>query len=139
MLPDRLQRLVTLFASAPKDLKIQALLDYSRRVPALPDDIDPGSLEQVHECQTPFFLLTRLDDDGNVRMFFESPPESPTVRGYAGILYEGLDGETPEAILSVPVDFYLQMGLEDVVTPQRLNGMGAIVGRMRRQVEELVA
>lgn len=139
MLPDRLQRLVTLFATAPKDLKIQALLDYSRRVPPLPDDIDPGSLEQVHECQTPFFLLTRLDDDGNVRIFFESPPESPTVRGYAGIIHEGLDGETPEAILSVPTDFYLQMGLEDVVTPQRLNGMGAIVGRLRRQVEELAA
>lgn len=138
MLPDRLQKLVDLFVTAPKDLKIQALLDYSRRVPPLPDDVVADSLEQVHECQTPFFLLTRLDDEGNVRLFFESPPESPTVRGYAGILHEGLDGESPEAVLSVPDDFYLHMGLEDVVTPQRLRGMGAIVARMKRQVADLV-
>lgn len=139
MLPPRLQKILTLFSTAPKDLRIQALLDYSRRVPPLPDDVDPGSLEQVHECQTPFFLHTRLDDEGKVRIFFESPPESPTVRGYAGILHEGLDGETPEAILAMPSDFYLGIGLEEVVTPQRLNGMGAIIARLKRQVGELAA
>ncbi len=139
MLPPRLQKILTLFSTAPKDLRIQALLDYSRRVPPLPNDVDPGSLEQVHECQTPFFLHTRLDDEGRVRIFFESPPESPTVRGYAGILHEGLDGETPEAILAIPNDFYLGIGLEEVVTPQRLNGMGAIIARLKRQVGELAA
>ncbi|MEX1279241.1 MAG: SufE family protein [Acidimicrobiia bacterium] len=139
MLPPRLQKILTLFSTAPKDLRIQALLDYSRRVPPLPDDVDAGSLEQVHECQTPFFLHTRLDDEGRVRIFFESPPESPTVRGYAGILHEGLDGETPEAILAIPNDFYLGIGLEEVVTPQRLNGMGAIIARLKRQVGELAA
>lgn len=139
MLPARLQRIVDLFASAPKDLRIQALLDYSRRVPPLPDSVDSGSLEQVHECQTPFFLHTELDADGGVRIYFECPPESPTVRGYAGILHEGLDGESPEAILAVPDDFYHGIGLEDVVTPQRLNGMGAIVRRLKRQVSQLDA
>ena len=54
------------------------------------------------------------DDEGKVRIFFESPPESPTVRGYAGILHEGLDGESPEAILAIPNDFYLGIGLEQM-------------------------
>ena len=139
MLPPRLQRIVDLFSTAPKDLRIQALLDYSRRVPALPEHVDAGDLEQVHECQTPFFLHTERDADGGIRIYFESPPESPTVRGYAGILHEGLDGESAEAILSVPDDFYLGIGLEDVVTPQRLNGMGAIVRRLKRQVAALAA
>ncbi len=137
MLPDRLQTIVDLFASAPKELRVQALLDYSRRVPPLPPEFDQGSLEQVHECQTPFFLATRLDDDGRVRIVFDCPPESPTVRGYAGILFEGLDGETPETILAVPDDFYIGIGLEEVVTPQRLRGMGAIVARLKAQVRAL--
>lgn len=137
MLPPRLQSVVDLFSSAPKELRVQALLDYARRVPPLPDGVARDSLEQVHECQTPFFLATWLDTEGLVRIAFECPPESPTVRGYAGILHQGLDGETPEAILAVPDDFYVGIGLEEVVTPLRLRGMGAIVGRLKAQVAAL--
>ncbi len=140
-LPVRLQRIVELFRSAPKDIRIQALLDYSQRVPPLPPHLtgDAGALEQVHECQTRFFMATELSDDGTVQIYFDCPPESPTVRGYAGILLEGLNGETPDAILSVPDDFYRGIGLEEVVTPQRLRGMGAIVARLKRQVSGLAA
>ncbi len=140
-LPERLQRIVDLFSSAPKDIRIQALLDYSNRVPPLPARLadDRASLEQVHECQTPFFLLTEVADDGAVTIHFDCPPESPTVRGYAGILAEGLNGESVETILSVPDDFYRGIGLEEVVTPQRLRGMGAIIARMKRQLQERAA
>ncbi|MEX2278516.1 MAG: SufE family protein [Acidimicrobiia bacterium] len=138
-LPPKLDQIVTLMASSPKDIKVEALLDYSRRIPPLPDRIERNSLEQVHECQTPFFLITEVDEDGSVHMFFEAPPESPTVRGFAGILLDGLEGESAEAILSVPDDFFYAMGLEEVVTPQRLNGMRAILGRIKRQVSAATA
>ena len=139
-LPARLAQIVEVFRSSPKDFRVEALLDFSKRLPALPDDLaaDRDSLEQVHECQTPFFLATRLED-GKVRLFFDAPQESPTVRGYAGILAAGLDGETPEAILGVDADFYLNMGLEEVITPLRLRGMGAILARLKRQVAEKAA
>lgn len=69
-------------------------------------------------------------------MFFESPLEAPTVRGYAGILAEGLNGEQATTILELPNDFYYGIGLEDIVTPQRLRGMGAIVARLKRQISD---
>lgn len=134
-LPERLAQIVEVFKTSPKDFRVEVLLDFSKRLPPLPDDLaaNRDNLEQVHECQTPFFLATRLED-GKVRVFFDAPPESPTVRGYAGILAAGLDGETPEAILAVDSDFYLNMGLEEVVTPLRLRGMGAILAQLKRQV-----
>jgi cysteine desulfuration protein SufE len=135
-LPPRLANIVELFKTSPKQLRIEALLDFSKRLPPLPPDIRQDNLEQVHECQTPFFLTTRLDD-GLVRLYFEAPPESPTVRGYAGILAAGLDGESRDAILGVPNDFYVDMGLEEVVTPLRLRGMGAILFTLKRQVAAL--
>ena len=137
-LPPKLQRIADLFSSAPKDIRIQALLDYSQRVPPLPPHLaaDKDSMEQVHECQTPFFLATEVDEAGAVTMYFDCPPESPTVRGYAGILAEGLNGESVETILALPNDFYRGIGLEEVVTPQRLRGMGAIVARLKRQLVE---
>ena len=137
-IPAKLQRIVDLFAAAPKDVKLQALLDYSNRVPPLPPELSdhPERLEQVPECQSPFFLATEVADDGVVTLYFESPREAPTTRGYAGILSEGLAGAIADEVLRVPDDFYMDMGIAEVVSPLRLRGMGAILTRMKRQIAE---
>jgi cysteine desulfuration protein SufE len=136
--PPRLQEIIDLFASAPREMRVQALLDYSNRVPALPARFTEHRelLEQVHECQTPFFLASEIDESGAVHLWFDCPPEAPTVRGFAGILLTGLEGETVEAVLDVSPDFYRGMGLEDVVSVLRLRGMGAILARLKRQLAE---
>ena len=69
-----------------------------------------------------------------MHLYFDAPQEAPTVRGFAGILLDGLDGEPADVILDVPDDFFYDMGLEEVVTPMRLRGMGAILARIKRQV-----
>jgi cysteine desulfuration protein SufE len=139
-MPEKLQSIVDQFALAPRELRVQALLDYSRKVPPLPGALaaDRDSLEQVHECQTPFFLATEVDATGAVHLFFDCPPEAPTVRGFAGILREGLEGEAWEDVLDVPAAFYSGMGLQEVVSALRLRGMGAILARLKRQIREAV-
>jgi cysteine desulfuration protein SufE len=135
---ERLQMIVDQFAAAPKELRVEALLDYSRRVPPLPPELadDREQLEQVHECQTPFFLATEIDEAGRVHLFFDCPPEAPTVRGFAGILREGLEGEPWEEVVAVAPDFYTGMGLQEVVSALRLRGMGAILARLKRQIHQ---
>jgi cysteine desulfuration protein SufE len=136
-----LQRIVDLFGSAPKDLRLQALLEYSRKVPPLPDRYadHPELLEQVPECQTPFFLATEVDPEHRVHLHFQVPAEAPTTRGFAGILYSGLEGATAEEVLETPDDFYMKMGLGEAISSLRLRGMGAILGRLKRQVKVQVA
>ena len=136
-----LQRIVDLFGSAPKDLRLQALLEYSRKVPPLPERYadHPELLEQVPECQTPFFLATEVGDDHRVDLHFQVPAESPTTRGFAGILYSGLNGATAEEVLETPDDFYMKMGLGEAISSLRLRGMGAILGRLKRQVKAHLA
>jgi cysteine desulfuration protein SufE len=138
-LPPRLQTIVDVFRASPREFRLEALLDYSKRVPELPERFaqHPDLLEAVPECQTPFFLATEVDEDGSAHLFFSAPPESPTVRGFAGLLLDGLDGVAASDVLEVPNDFYLGMGLEEVVTPLRLRGMGAILARIKRQVGQL--
>ncbi|MEA2024688.1 MAG: SufE family protein [Actinomycetota bacterium] len=132
---ERLNRIVDMFAAAPKDLRLQALLDYSRRLPELPDRLTdrPELFEIVPECQSPFALIVEKDGDA-VHLFFRVPAEAPTVRGYASILREALDGAPAQEILDVPDDFYVKMGLQEAVSSQRLNGMAAILRRIKAQV-----
>ncbi len=131
-----LQEIVDEFAESPKEFRLPILLDFANNLPAVPDHIDRDSLEQVHECQTPFFVATEVGDDGRVALFFDAPPEAPTTRGYAGVLSAGLSGATAEEILDTPADFFVGMGLAELISPLRLRGMGAILARVKRQVVE---
>jgi cysteine desulfuration protein SufE len=131
-----LQEIVDEFAEAPKGLRLAILLDFANNLPPVPDQIDHAALEQVHECQTPFFVATEVDADRHVTLHFDAPPEAPTTRGYAGVLAAGLSGGTVEEILDTPADFFVGMGLSELISPLRLRGMGAILARVKRQVVE---
>jgi cysteine desulfuration protein SufE len=139
--PARLAEVVEEFAELPKELRLEALLDYSRRVPPLPSGLagNRDAMEQVHECQTPFFVASEVAEDGSVTLWFDAPPEAPTTRGFAGILAEGLNGANVEEVLAVPDGFYAQMGLHEVVSPLRLRGIGAILARVKRQLRAQAA
>ncbi|MEK7784846.1 MAG: SufE family protein, partial [Chloroflexota bacterium] len=103
------------------------------RMPPLPDWLknDRGQLEQVHECMTPVFVHAETSDN-QMRFYFDVPEESPSVRGYAALLGAGVDGSTPEQVLAIPGDFYYSMGLQEVLSGQRLNGMRAILAYIKR-------
>lgn len=135
-MPENLANVVNDFAAAPMELRIELLVEHAENVPALPPNLaeHPELLEQVEECQTPFFLATEVDDEGRVSVWFDCPPEAPTTRGFAGILATGLNGATVEEVLSVPADFYHEMGLADAISPLRLRGMDAILFRLKRQL-----
>jgi cysteine desulfuration protein SufE len=137
-LPEALAELVDDFAAVgPKD-RLQLLLELSQELPELPDRYRDaaGSMEQVHECQSPLFLAVEVDDDPerHVHLFFSAPPEAPTTRGFAGIMQTGLDGEPAGTVLAVPDDFYVALGLAQAVSPLRLRGMAAMLARIKNQV-----
>ncbi|ADY25203.1 Fe-S metabolism associated SufE [Deinococcus proteolyticus MRP] len=137
-MPPKLQNIVSMFKAMPKAMRLQALLDYAKKLPEPPQQYldHPEFMKPVPECTSPFFLITERGEGGAVHMHFKVPPEAPTVRGYAGILKEALDGESPETILNVPDQFYMDMGLSELITPMRMRGMGAILMRLKAELAE---
>jgi len=134
----RLQEIVDDFnAMAGKD-RLQLLLEFSQELPALPGRYaeDHDLLERVPECQSPLFLAVEVEPDATVHLFFEAPPEAPTTRGFAGILHAGLDGLDADEVLATPGEFSSQLGLQDLVSPLRLRGMAAMLGRIKRQIRD---
>lgn len=134
--PERLRAVVDGFGGAPKELRLPLLLEYSKRLPPLPERLEGHreAMERVHECQTPFFVAHEVGAGDRVTFHFDAPPEAPTTRGFAGVLSEGLNGARVDEILDVPDDFYVRMGLAEVISPLRLRGMTAILRRMKRQL-----
>ena len=133
VLPARLGEIVEDFELCEGREKLELLLQYAESLPPLPDRLagSQDGMESVPECMTPVSIAAEISD-GGMLFYFKVPAESPTVRGYAAIMAEGLRGATPEQVLNLPNDFYLRMGLQEVLTPQRMNGMAAIVAHVKR-------
>lgn len=139
-LPEQLAEIVDDFQALSEQDRLQLLLEFSRGLPPLPNHLldHPELLEQVVECQSPLFLTLDIADDDrrSVSLFFSAPPEAPTTRGFAGVLQEGLDGLPASEILAVPDDVPERLGLTRAITPLRMRGMTAMLGRIKRKIRD---
>ena len=135
-LPTKLQEIVDDIAAMSREEKLETLIAFAESLPPLPEWLleERDKMEPVPECMTPVFLFGEKQADGGVIFHFDIPPQSPTVRGLANILREGLNGSTPEEILSVPADFYLPMNLQETVSQQRINGFTGVLAHMKHSV-----
>ncbi|MEV4350853.1 SufE family protein [Actinoplanes sp. NPDC049596] len=139
-MPPKLAEIVDEFASAPRDVVLEMLLEFADSMPPLPADLaGHDGMEQVPECQTQFFLKATVQPDDTVVTWFDCPPEAPTTRAFAGILAEGLQDATTAEILAVPDDLYARMGLAQAISPLRIRGGSAILARLKRQIAAQVA
>jgi cysteine desulfuration protein SufE len=132
-IPSALQEIIEDFQFCEGREKIELLIQYSESLPDLPNWLADNreAMDQVHECMTPVFVQPEKTDNGLV-FHFDVPAESPTVRGFASMMKQGLDHASPEEILGVPNDFFTAMGLEKVLSYQRLNGLSAILAHMKQ-------
>ncbi|GAA1848033.1 SufE family protein [Brevibacterium marinum] len=144
-LPQSLTEIIADFAETEPGERLQVLLEFASDLPDLPARYSdhPELLEQVPECQSPIFLVTEVENpekggESIVKLHFSAPPEAPTTRGFAGILHEGLDGQSAEVVLSIPADLPLRLSMTDIVSPLRLRGMSGMLSRIQRQTSERI-
>jgi cysteine desulfuration protein SufE len=131
-----LESLIPRFQAVDRNTRLETLLDYSKKLPALPERYEAEKQlghNRVHECQTPVFLWVEVDG-GRVHIHADVPRESPTVRGFISLLAKSLEGETPDAVARVPNDLLDQLGLSETLGMTRTQGLTAILQRIKRSV-----
>jgi len=121
--------------------RLQLLLEFSNELPELPEQYrdHPDLMERVEECQSPVFIFVEVDDEQIVHLWATAPKEAPTTRGFASILVQGLAGLTVDEVLAVPDDYPSDLGLTEAVSPLRIRGMTALLGRTKRQIRDKIA
>ena len=131
-----IETIIPRFKAADRTTRLETLLDYSRKLPPLPDRLElekaRGS-HRVHECQTPVFLWVEVED-GRVHIHADVPRESPTVRGFVSLLARSLEGAPAEEVAKVPDDLLDQLGLSETLGMTRTQGLTAILHRIKRSV-----
>ncbi|MEA2712614.1 MAG: cysteine desulfuration protein SufE [Gemmatimonadales bacterium] len=136
-----LESLIPRFKAADRQTRLETLLDYSKRLPPLPERYEAEKQQghnRVHECQTPVYLWVEVDQ-GRVHIHADVPRESPTVRGFISLLARTLDNQTPEAVAQLPDDLLDQLGLSETLGMTRTQGLTAILSRIKRSVATAAA
>lgn len=127
------------FQGSDKQTRLELLLDYSRKLPELPDRFHPArdrGVNLVPECQSPVFLFLEREGEGLV-LHADAPREAPTVRGFVSLIARGIHGASPEEIADLPGDLLDRLGLTAAIGMTRLSGLTAVVGRVKRMAREL--
>lgn len=134
--PPKLDDLVSDLREADKQERTELLIDLAKGLPAVPPRFEDqrDAAHRVHECLSPVFLFVEVGDDDRAAIFADAPPEALTVRGFVGLLVEGLDGATVEDLLGVPDDLVERSGIHELVGMQRAMGLPRILRRLKAEV-----
>jgi len=137
-LPAKLAEIQEDFLELEQKDRLLLLLEFADELPELPSRYrdHPDLLERVVECQSPVFIFVDVDDTDAVHLHATAPRESPTTRGFASILAQGLDGLSVAEVLAVPDDYPQTIGLTQAVSPLRIRGMSAMLARTKRRLRE---
>lgn len=140
-MPQPLQEIVDEFQAVEDRQRLELLLEFSKELPEVPEKYAEhlDEMEQVEECQTPLFLTVEFDDETRTaQLILAAPAEAPTTRGFASIIHQGLNGLTYDQILATPDDLADRLGLNRAITPLRLRGIRAMLGRIKHNVRSHV-
>ena len=137
-MPPALEKYIARLSRADRSTRLETLLDLAGRLPPLPPELAEAGAREAHrvpECQTAVYLWASVRD-GAVRLAAQVPRESPTVRGFVSLLVHALDGASPAEVAAVPDDLLHALRLDDALGMTRIQGLTAIVRRVKRAANE---
>jgi len=139
-IPLSIDRVLRLFRSMGREEKMQALVQYSKKLEPLPDrlkDLDRGSFT-VPECQTRVDIIPEMRDG---RMYFYADlnvRQSPTIAAVLAIIFGAVNGQPPSTTLGIPVDF-VGILMESIGLAAREPGLNAMITRLKRYARDAEA
>jgi cysteine desulfuration protein SufE len=139
-IPPSIDRVLRQFKSMSREDKMQALVQYSKKLEPLPErlrDIDRANFT-IPECQTRVDIIPEVVDG---KMYFHADlnaRQSPTIAAVLAIVLAAVNGQPPETTLAIPPDFVRTL-MESIGLGAREVGLNAMIVRLKRYAAEAAA
>ena len=135
--PPSIQRVLDYFRKLSREDKMQALVQYSKKLEPLPERF--AALDRapftVPECQTRVDVFPEMRD-GKLYFYADlNPRQSPTIAAFLAILFAAVNGQPPATTLAIPSDFVRNV-MESIGLGAREVGLNAMVERLKRYARE---
>jgi len=111
--------------------KYRYVIEIGKSLPDLPED-EKTAENKVHGCVSQVWLTSEIEGGGDPVVSFQGDSDAHIVRGLVAIMIAAMSGRKASEIESFDAASLLKtLGLEDNLTPQRSNGLRAMVARMK--------
>ncbi len=114
------------------------VIELGRKLPPLSED-ERTQENKVQGCASQVWLATHAENSGadRPRLIFHGDSDAHIVRGLIAILFSLYSGKPADEILKINADEMLtRLNLTEHLTPQRSNGLSAMVRRIRADASE---
>jgi cysteine desulfuration protein SufE len=123
------------------DDRYRYVIELGRTLEPMPE-IEHSAANKVQGCVSQVWLSRRIErsEAGEALLKFRGDSDAHIVRGLVAILLTLYSGHTPQQILATDaIAIFDEFGFREHLTPQRSNGLRAMVERIRADARETLA
>jgi cysteine desulfuration protein SufE len=123
------------------DDRYRYVIELGRTLEPMPE-IEHSAANKVQGCVSQVWLSRRIErsEAGEALLKYHGDSDAHIVRGLVAILLTLYSGHTPQQILATDaIAIFDEFGFREHLTPQRSNGLRAMVERIRADARETLA
>lgn len=115
--------------------KYRQLIQLSRKLPALPDELKTTENE-IKGCENRVWLGVELSNDGKYHIYGDS--DGRIVKGLLAVILTTVENKTAQEIANIDIlAIFEQLGLANQISQSRTDGVNAIIVRLKSLTQDL--
>ena len=116
--------------------KYQYLIDLGRNVPKMDEKLKVDK-NKLKGCQSVVYFSNSVNNDGSIEFMANS--DAAIVQGLIALMLKVYSGRKPQEILDIDTNFLEQIGLDELLSPTRKNGLSSLISSIKNAAKlELV-
>ena len=109
--------------------RLQYLVDKANEVEPLPDAAKTED-NRIHGCASKLWIIGGADAEQNMR--YQVDGDAHITKGTAKLVTDIVNGEHRSAVANLTVESFEPLGIKELLTMQRQNGLGELITRIIR-------
>lgn len=107
--------------------RLQYLVDKAKEVEPLPE---AAKIEQnrIHGCASKLWIIGGADANQNMK--YQVDGDAFITKGTAKVVTDLVNGEHRSAVANLTVEDFTELGIKELLTMQRQNGLGELISRI---------
>ena len=107
--------------------KYEYLIEFGKSLPLIEEQYKTEE-NRIHGCQSRVWLHGEIK---NGKLYFYADSDAIITKGIVGLLVKVLSGHTPAEIANSDLYFIEKIGLKEHLSPNRANGLVAMIKKMK--------